>query len=277
MKPHLLALVIAITPSLAQADMSAKKLHAPLAEDVYTNLLKVIADNAQADDTSPVKSGGRGIRNFQASNTVVRSALSYGILRAGGFDVSQDWAKSGEQIASALAFFDAKNQKNLEAAFAKLFGRALVKKRAGTGDQTRYSYDPAGLKAAFASVYVPPDATLGGARAQVVYDTLFRDWVAQRAETIALVLDRKGFLQQTARDLQAKASDPKFEGSMWQYALADKLPEPLKSEPRLIGTLVRRHADGTLPTVLELLRRVLGDYDPKTLERLGPRLKAPAV
>jgi len=40
---------------------------------------------------------------------------------------------------------------------------------------------------------------------------------------------------------------------------------------------VRRHADGTLPAVLEALRQVLRDYDPKTLEKLEAELRPPAA
>jgi hypothetical protein len=120
---------------------------------------------------------------------------------------------------------------------------------------------------------VKPDGTVGGVRAQTVYDTLLKKWVAERAGTVAAVLDRKGFVAQAARDFKTLKGD----GLSWQMKLCDKLPEPLQREHRLVGTLVRRHADGTLPVVLKALRQVLRDYDPKTLEKLDARLRPPAA
>jgi len=273
----------------AQADTSTSGKRDSVAESVWASMLPVIADAAEEDRASPVK-GPRtvwkgsqaqaveqGIRNFQGSNTLVRAALSYGILRAGGFGVSQPWAVGGEQIGSALAFFEPKNQQNLEAAFHTLFGRALVKKRTGAGEQTRFAYDGASLQAAFDALYVAPDASIGKVRARLIYDTLFKDYLRQKAEAIATLLQRKGLIARAARDWQAQSARPGFDGVAFQAKLLESFPEPLKYEGRLVGTLVRRHADGTLPVVLKALRRVLGDYDPKTLERLDSRLKAPAA
>jgi hypothetical protein len=289
MRILLLTLLLPAVFTPALADTSAGKKSESLAESVFEHMLPVIADAAEEDAASAVKGPRsvwkgnkpelvpRGIKNFQGSNTLVRSALSYGILRAAGFRVSQPWAVGGEQIGSALAFFEEKNQKNLEEAFQKLFGRALVKKRSGAGDQTTFTYDSASLEAAFKQLYLAPDATVGGVRAKVVYDTLFKDYVKHKAELIAGILDRKGFVAAASRDYVARSGKPGFDGLKFQDDLAQKLKSPLGDEPRLVGTLVRRHADGTLPAVLKMLRKVLGDYDPATLKALDSKLKSPSV
>jgi hypothetical protein len=267
------------------ADTSAGKKTESLAESVFEHMLPIIADAAEEDAASAVKGPRsvwkgskpelvtKGIKNFQGSNTLVRSALSYGILRAAGFGVSQPWAVGGEQIGSALAFFEEKNQKNLEDAFQKLFGRALVKKRTGAGEQSSFAYDAASLEAAFKQLYLAPDATVGGTRAKVVYDTLFKDYVKHKAELIAGILERKGFIAGAARDFSARMGKPGFDGIAFNMELSQKLKSPLGDEPRLIGTLVRRHADGTLPAVLKMLRKVLADYDPATMKALDSKLR----
>jgi hypothetical protein len=268
---------VTLAPAPLRADTSARPPQTDsVPESVLSNMMTVLASAAEEDAASPVKAP-RGIRNFQGSNTLVRAALSYGILRTGGFGVAQAWAKEAENIGSALAFFDATNQKNLEASFKTLFGQSLVKARSGSGDDTRFSYNPAALEAAFTKLYVAPSTTVGGVRARVVYDTLFKSYVAQKAQAVAVVLSQKGFLASAAKDFTAQAANPKFEGAAWQDALASKLPAPAKENPRLVGTLVRRHADRSLPVVIKILRRILTDYDPKTLESLDARLRAPSA
>jgi hypothetical protein len=259
---------VALLPALVRADTSTRGPTVDkTAENVLGRMLEVMASASEPDPASAVK-----VKNFQGSGTLVRSALAFGILRSTGKNVAQAWATTPEMIGSALAFFDATNQKNLEDGFHTLFGRALVKKRSGSGDNTRYVYDPAALEAAFTKLYVAPTGTVGGVPAKVVYDKLLKDWMARKADTIADVLGRKGFLTAAARDFDAKSAAARFDGLTWQTTLADKLPESLRADHRLVGTLARRQADGSLPTLLRLLRKVLADYDPKTLERVGAKL-----
>src|SRR5262249_41156795 len=153
-------------------------------------------------------------------------------------DAHQGWA-----IGNTYAFIDAKNQRVLEKAFHSLFGQALAKKT--TGALTRY--DGKAVEAAFAALYLPPSTMAGGMRASAIYDTLFKSFVAQKAEVIATVLDRKGFLVRKAKELETAARDPKLDGLGWQYKMVEELAGPLQNESRLIGTLVRRQADGSLP------------------------------
>jgi hypothetical protein len=42
---------------------------------------------------------------------------------------------------------------------------------------------------------------------------------------------------------------------------------------RLVGTVIRREADGTLDELLAMVRRTLADYDPATSKRLDARLR----
>ena len=294
MKPNRVAWLaaIALVPALGVADTStAPPLKKQLGQSMFEHMMEAVGDSAEVDERSPVKgpvtvwsssssnSKTSGLRNFQGSSSAFRGMVSYAIVRAAGRDLVPDAkapaseAHRGWAILNTYAFIDTPNQERLEQAFRELFGHALIKKHVGPF----VAYDPAALDAAFTAMYVKPTVTLGGVPASVVYQTLFKDNVAQKAEVIAAALTKKGFLASKAKDYLAHVRDPKFDASAWQYDAVKDAGAPLASEARLVGTLVRRQADGTLPAVIKMLRTVLGDYDPDTLKKLDARLKAPSA
>jgi hypothetical protein len=287
----LITALLATLPALGWADTSTKPPKETLAATVFDHMLPVIADSSEQDPKSPVRGAvtvwhnnvstteSAGIRNFQGSNTAVRGALSYGIVRAAGSDlvpgssVPPSEAHRGWAIANTYAFIDPPNQEKLEKAFHTLFGRALVKRRTGAFVE----YDRASLETAFAALYVKPGATLGGTQASVVYETLFKAYVASKAETVAAALAKKGWLAAKAKDYLAKVKDAKFDATEWQYGIVKELGDAQAGEARLVGTLVRRQADGTLPAIVKMLRTVLADYDAPTLKRLDSKLRSPGA
>jgi hypothetical protein len=218
-----------------------------------------------------------GVKHFQGSVTALRCALSNGVVRLAGMDIVP--APTGPvepwKYSNAFAFPTAENQANLETAFKKAFGKALVKSRAGDGPEALVAYDPAAIQAAFDRVYPKPSALLGGVPAQKVYDLLFKDWVEGRAEVLADALGRPGLLADRAQEYRTATAAAGFNGPGFAYDLARKLEGPLKHEERFLGMLLRRQLDGTLPTIVGCLRRVLRDYDPATFRRLDPGLTAP--
>src|SRR5581483_12328688 len=104
---------------------------------------------------------------------------------------------------------------------------------------------------------------------------LFKAFVRREAEATCALLGKEGFLAQESKKFVARSLDGKDEITTYQYELASKLGGPLAEEPRLIGTLLRRQADGTLPVIIKMMRTVLRDYDPETFKRLDAQLKAP--
>jgi hypothetical protein len=285
-------LAIAFVPALVLADTSTapaqKKM---LGQSMFEHMMEAVGDSSEQDSASPVKgqvtvwnrsgseSKSSGLKNFQGSTSAFRGMVSYAIVRAAGRDLVPDpkapasdahrsWA-----ILNTYAFIDTPNHERLEQGFLALFGRPLVKKRIGAF----VAYDPAALDAAFKAMYVKPTVTLGGVPASVVYQTLFKDNVAQKAEVIAAALSKKGFLPAKAKDYLKHVRDPKFDATTWQYDAVKDAGDPIASEARLVGTLVRRQADGTLPAMVKMLRAVLRDYDPETLKKLDAQLKVPSA
>jgi hypothetical protein len=290
MKRTLLATLLALSVGQAvRADTSATAPKPPVSRDaVLGGLLYLAGTAADADDKSPVKaettvwqgSGEKnatvGLKDYQGSVTLLRGALSYGLLRGAGLDVVPlQKPESAFRVANLFAMGDAPNLARLEEAFKDFTGMPLVKKRTTKGDRVALQYNAAGLEAAFEKLYIKPSALIGTMRAGVVYDTLFKTFVRREAEATAALLGHKGFLAAESKRFVARSLDGKDEITTYQYELASKLGGPLTDEPRLIGTLLRRHADGTLPTVIKILRTVLRDYDPDELRRLDSQLKAP--
>jgi hypothetical protein len=111
----------------------------------------------------------------------------------------------------------------------------------------------------------------------MVYDTLLKKFVADKAEVVATVLGNQGALEAASRDYVKRAAQPGFDGLSAADAFAKTLPAGQRGEARVVGTLIRRQADGTLPLLVKMLRTVLSDYDPATFRKLSARLRSPGV
>jgi len=139
--------------------------------------------------------------------------------------------------------------------------------------------DPRTIEAAFDRAYVRPQQLVApGVTAQIAYDTLFRAWTADYAEKVALVLDHADILARKSRELAVRQHSPDFDGVAFQSEAARAMfPDPKSAKETVrgqdVGTLLRRNADGSLPVLVKILRRVLADYDPTTAARLGARLR----
>jgi len=134
--------------------------------------------------------------------------------------------------------------------------------------------DARAIEAAFARVYVRPNDELAPSLpARTVYDTLFREWLARYAANVAAVLDHNDLLARKAHELTVRQRHRDFDGLAFQAAATDVMGLARTVSSRDVGTVIRREADGSLPALLKILRRVLADYDPATSARLDPRLR----
>jgi hypothetical protein len=136
--------------------------------------------------------------------------------------------------------------------------------------------DGRAIEAAFARVYVHPNDQLAPSLpARVVYDTLFRQWLGRYAAGVAAVLEHGDLLVERARHLTARQGHRDFDGLAFQAAATEAMGLARTISSRDVGTLIRREADGSLPALLRILRRVLADYDPATSARLDAHLRPP--
>lgn len=169
--------------------------------------------------------------------------------------------------------------------------------------QTLAYYSPQALQQLFDRLYLPPTASVAGVPARRVYDAVFRDYARGVAQVWAAALANGPALKALAQRYEAEAfaadtvlfdgfnfardhapsllgpqlaSDiEKHRQLLNQPATTTQASVPLLLADRLVGILLRRQMDGSLPTVLACFKRVLKDYDPEAYAQYGPRLLAP--
>jgi hypothetical protein len=164
-------------------------------------------------------------------------------------------------------------------------------------------FSPLGLRAFWAALYRGPARfNLQGRPAQRFYDILLKHYVRGLAQISADVLANPAAFRAACAEYERLAFDeqaPDFEGvefvaqhyerilpaaTRQRYdqlaeAFYAQAPSPLRPgaahayAETWCGVLMRRHIDGTLPTLLELMRTLLQDYDPEAHAQYAPRLQ----
>jgi hypothetical protein len=153
-------------------------------------------------------------------------------------------------------------------------------------------YDAKALDSLFKRLYVRPDATVAGLSARRIYDGVFAAWIRSVVKDLVAVLETLAAdqLDALARRYERAAGEEGFHGPAWLADQAERVglappqaaPEdeafstdPATRRTTVMGVVLRRRIDGTLPVLLEGLKTVLRDYDPDTFASSGTRLKAP--
>lgn len=170
-----------------------------------------------------------------------------------------------EALAAALPAFDVAA---LDEAALAIGGKRLLVSTTPTAvaQEPLHAYDPLALRALFDALYVKPtEKRLGGATMRALYDATVRDVVVLLAKDIALVsANQKVLAAESKRVMDAAKSGKGAQGKdSWRMSL-NKLvksdDDAARIDPRLVGFVLRRHADGTLPVVVDILRTVTTDY-----------------
>lgn len=197
-------------------------------------------------------------------------------LGAGAYWVQEDHRAIEADPMNTL-FDDAKGH----VAFKKTFGWELPER----GDYVPPAnvflrFDPKKVSALFDRVYVKPTENVGLITGQAVYDHFFKGFVTRFAREVAFVqasVSRPELAKMTkAYQAAAKQAGAKFDGLGYLRQTASnalaKDPEQAARAGRTLGTILRRTADGTWPTLDRLLRKVIADYDPTLSEELRKTL-----
>lgn len=203
--------------------------------------------------TNPAFSGNPGSKGALP----VCEALSHGSwwrLVEGALVTS---TKAGEATGATL-------ESQLPSALQKIGAPALFATASNPGLQ---EINPRALEAIFSLFYVPPSERIGGVPAQAIYDDVL-------APTLRPLVDVLAKMQQTPDLFDAVVArvraNPESDHNLTYTALAYELADgqfDLEVAKR-VGFLVRRALDGSLPTLRQLLEKVLHAYDPNTLKRL---------
>jgi hypothetical protein len=145
--------------------------------------------------------------------------------------------------------------------FAKLTGVPYPPPPA-PGELPRYSVKT--ILTVFERVYRRPTQDLGGVRAQLVYDAIFKERVRAEVKAWQAVLSGTTPRQRSelAKAYAEAARTEGFDAFTHLNAVAKQVAPELPLDGfRVVGIILRRSADGTLPTVLGLMVRVLDEYD----------------
>jgi hypothetical protein len=143
------------------------------------------------------------------------------------------------------------------------------------------NYDAKNLQTLFDRVYVKPSEKVGAYSAQEIYDALLKDYATNLANNVAFIEERvpKAKMAKLAKDYQDAAKKggndfygPNFLRDISRGVVDQEVTGDVVQRERLLGTILRRQMDGTWPTVIKLLKKVLQDYDPKLSKEVGAKL-----
>lgn len=134
------------------------------------------------------------------------------------------------------------------------------------------------LKAAFDKLYKKPTDDFDGFAMQEIYDIAAKTYFRSCATVIADVMKKKPLFIQLAMDYKKQVMTVKnFYGPNASRKAGEKLlgkdysPDKDCMEygaDRIVGMMMRRQTDGTLPTLLVCVKTMLKDYDPEFYETI---------
>jgi hypothetical protein len=172
------------------------------------------------------------------------------------------------------------------ARFKTLFGQDIIKSKIKMaakdweGNQMLWpQYSALGINAAFAKLYQKPTGTFQGIGLQKLYNTAMKDYVRDMTNVIMKVMANKPTFEALAKQYMLKATtDPEFDGLSFGGEATTKLGADFSQEclndyyaQRVVGTMLRRQCDGSLPGLLLNLKTVLKDYDPEYFTKVGTK------
>lgn len=172
---------------------------------------------------------------------------------------------------SAAKFFELKDT---AAAFTKRFGFKQPKLEANAFNR----YSAAEIERLYHALVVTPETPLAGTTAQTVYTVLFKTTATRAVEHLVYFeqhlteADRAKLVAEYVAEVKR---DPKtFNGNAYLREVINKhfpeMPNAWASE-RVLGVMLRRHHDGTWPTLRALVVKALTAYDAPLAEQLSPK------
>lgn len=165
--------------------------------------------------------------------------------------------------------------------FKNLFGEDILKDQitlpVGKNGDSQHPpvfrfFNGKAFSAAFKILYKKPGDEFQGLVLQKIYDATLKDYDRDAGNAISHILSDKKLFKQLADDYLAKAkTDTSFDGVSFTNKAADTLIgkavysqlKCMDASNRLVGIMLRREIDGTLPILLANFKAILKDYDPE--------------
>lgn len=132
-------------------------------------------------------------------------------------------------------------------------------------------FSGAGLKAAFDKLYKKPEATFEGVAMQSIYNSALRDEFRAMAKVVMDVNKKKAaFVKEAAAYKTQALTNAKFDGQTFSEDATERLLGKDDGtttcigwyKGRVVGMMLRRQIDGSLPILITCMNTVLKDYDP---------------
>lgn len=166
--------------------------------------------------------------------------------------------------AAALPAFDVVT---IDDAALAITGKRILVSTTTTAEPSEplHAYDHVAVRALFDALYVKPNDKRMGTTMRALYDATVRDVVTLLAKDVGLLTAQPRVLAaESKRVMDAARSGKGAQGKdSWRMSL-NKLvksdDDAARIDPRLVGFVLRRQADGTLPIVVDILRTVTTDY-----------------
>ena len=166
---------------------------------------------------------------------------------------------------------------SFRARYKSLFGQDIIKARIKMAQKDYENnnmewrhYSAVGLQAAFEKLYQAPSGTFHGYSLQKIYDASVKKYVHDITMTVVKVMAKRLEFEQYAKQyLQQATTRADFEGQEFGNNVTEKLLGKsagdcidAENQTRIVGIMLRRQCDGSLPVLLSSLKTVLKDYDP---------------
>jgi hypothetical protein len=173
---------------------------------------------------------------------------------------------------------------DFEKSFKAIFKKDIRKKPTVKNGFENASFSADAIQTAFNKTYPKPTELVDGFVMQKVYDLSIKQYSRACAYVMADVMKNKTAFMQQVNTYKAKAATSKWddgigfctiaaEAVLGKDYLSKRANETTKKYlgdyyDRLVGMMMRRQIDGTLPVILNCIKTVLKDYDPSFYETM---------
>jgi len=208
---------------------------------------------------------------------------------SGDFEKFYAYSKCGESPGfAAYSFYEGLDTSysdfgpEVVTRFKTLFGQDIVKSRLKLaakdyeGNSIQWiQFNGLGIKAAFDKLYQKPTGKFQGIGLQNLYNFTLKSYVRDVTSIVVKVASNKPAFEALSKQYMASAlKDPEFYGPTFSEDAAEKLgtnslDQECTDASRVVGTLLRRQCDGSLPVLLLCLKTVLKDYDPEYYNKVA--------
>jgi hypothetical protein len=180
--------------------------------------------------------------------------------------------------------------KKVQDRFKFLFGKDIIAKRFSLAAKSPWDgeisefrfYNSDAIDQAFKKLYKKPSKKFKGLRLQKIYDIALKEYCRDAAAVVAKVKSQDAaFVELAKKYLAGAEKDTTFEGQNFSAEAARQLKTVEAAgtftcmhaymHERIVGIMLRRQCDGSLPVLLSWFKTILKDYDPDYFKTISAK------